>query len=94
MPLVFKNDFGHIPAAAASNEEQSGKPTFDNFMEELGPYISIKASNVDFQLVQRLRFIGVGQRFNISPQKKNTTDVRSQDRRAQFVGLLRKIKRY
>lgn len=58
-----------MDAATGTNETQSGSSIVDHFIQKLEPYISNNAANVDFQVVQRLRFIDVDMRFCISAKK-------------------------
>lgn len=62
--------------ATVSNEMQSENPISDHFIEQLKPYISNKAVNIDIywcdinsQMFQRLWFIGISD-FNV-PTKNN-----------------------
>lgn len=67
MPLVFKNDFGHMGLADGWDETQSGSQTFDHFIEQLMQYIINNLSNVYLKVILRLWFIGVDQWLYISP---------------------------
>ncbi|GFV26103.1 hypothetical protein TNCV_4887341 [Trichonephila clavipes] len=48
-------------ATAGSDEVQSGRPVFDDFLQHLWPYIGNNTANVVFQMVKRLWLIRIDQ---------------------------------
>ncbi|GFX17852.1 hypothetical protein TNCV_2293001 [Trichonephila clavipes] len=48
-------------ATAGSDVVQSGRPIFDDFFQQLWPYIGNNTANVVFQMVKRLWLIRIDQ---------------------------------
>ncbi|GFV13132.1 hypothetical protein TNCV_4070721 [Trichonephila clavipes] len=48
-------------ATAGSDVDQSGRPIFDDFFQQLWPYIGNNTANVVFQMVKRLWLIRIDQ---------------------------------
>ena len=69
LPLCFKYDNGQMTAVVGANKYQARAPIFDHFLQQLGLYVSNKASNILFQSVKCLRFICVDKQLHIIIQK-------------------------
>ncbi|GFW00811.1 hypothetical protein TNCV_1760491 [Trichonephila clavipes] len=50
-----------VTATAGSDVVESGRPIFDDFFQQLWPYIGINTANVVFQMVKRLWLIRIDQ---------------------------------
>lgn len=59
MSINLKNCSGQICAAPISKKAQYRNPIFDSNIEKSFSYISNNTANVNFQVVQQLKFIGV-----------------------------------
>ncbi|GFU11568.1 hypothetical protein TNCV_4492021 [Trichonephila clavipes] len=59
--LHFKYDFWQRTATAGSDVVQSGRPIFDDFFQQLWPYIGNNTAKVVFQMVKRLWLIRIDQ---------------------------------
>ncbi|GFX00649.1 adhesion G protein-coupled receptor B2 [Trichonephila clavipes] len=59
--LHFEYDIRHMTATAGSDVVQLGRPIFDDFFQNLRPYIGNNTTNVVFQMVKRLWLIRIDQ---------------------------------
>ncbi|GFX17499.1 hypothetical protein TNCV_3410991 [Trichonephila clavipes] len=67
--LVYSQILTRWTATAGLDLVQSGRPIFDNFFQNLWPYIGNNTANVVFQMVERLWPIRIDQSLYIAPQK-------------------------